>query len=173
VEDLFSNPYSEIPDELWKTPSPMERQLAAVHYWAELTGVTKTAGRSSARDRIVDFLAKDSTPDYLAGATLAAIGAGETLYGQGKKPQGKEVQVSRRERTSSPTREQISLMADRASLEKQRSLGRSSRVRDDVQNLKEDIAALKAKNPLLATALMGGIAGGTGFGLSRYLRKAK
>lgn len=42
-EDLFANPHSQIPDELWKTPSPMERQLAAVEYWAELTQPEKTA----------------------------------------------------------------------------------------------------------------------------------
>lgn len=172
MEDLFSNPYSEIPDQLWKAPSPVQRQLAAVEYWAELTGVSKTASRSKARDRLVDLLAKDETADYLSGATLGALGAGETLYSQRKRPQGTEVQVSRTERTKAPTQEQIALMTQRAALEEKKRLGQGSKFREDVQNLKEDIAALKAKNPLLSAALIGGIAGGTGFGLSRYLRKA-
>lgn len=173
MEDLFANPYSAVPDEMWKAASPVERQLAAVEYWADLKGVTKTAGRSKARDRIVDLLARDEAPDYLSGATLAALGAGETLYSQRKRPQTSEVQVSRTQRTKTPTQEQIGLMADRAALEQKKRLGQGSRLREDIQNLKEEVASAKAKNPLLAAGLIGGIAGGTGFGLSRYLRNVK
>lgn len=37
-EGMFFNPSSEIPDELWRAPTPMQRQADAVVLWAELTG---------------------------------------------------------------------------------------------------------------------------------------
>tara|TARA_Y100000034_G_scaffold104427_1_gene130952 strand:+ start:390 stop:1517 length:1128 start_codon:yes stop_codon:yes gene_type:complete len=36
-EDLFKNPSSKAPEEMWRTDSPLERQLAAAELWAELT----------------------------------------------------------------------------------------------------------------------------------------
>lgn len=37
-EGMFSNPSSEIPDEMWRAATPMQRQADAVVLWAELTG---------------------------------------------------------------------------------------------------------------------------------------
>ena len=37
-EGMFSNPSSEIPDDLWRAPAPMQRQVDAAVLWAELTG---------------------------------------------------------------------------------------------------------------------------------------
>lgn len=37
-EGMFSTSSSEIPDELWRAPTPMQRQADAVVLWAELTG---------------------------------------------------------------------------------------------------------------------------------------
>ena len=38
AEDLFKNQSSEIPDDMWKAPAPMQRQIDAAVLWAELTG---------------------------------------------------------------------------------------------------------------------------------------
>jgi len=38
MSDWFKNPSSEIPDEMWRAPTPMQRQADAVVMWAELTG---------------------------------------------------------------------------------------------------------------------------------------
>lgn len=38
MSDWFKNPASEIPDEMWRAPTPMQRQADAVVLWAELTG---------------------------------------------------------------------------------------------------------------------------------------
>jgi len=38
MSDFFSNKSSEIPDEIWKAPAPMQRQVDAAVLWAELTG---------------------------------------------------------------------------------------------------------------------------------------
>jgi len=38
MSDWFKNPASEIPDEMWRAPAPMQRQADAVVMWAELTG---------------------------------------------------------------------------------------------------------------------------------------
>ena len=38
MSDWFKNSASEIPDEMWRAPTPMQRQADAVVMWAELTG---------------------------------------------------------------------------------------------------------------------------------------
>ena len=38
MSNWFSTSSSEIPDELWRAPTPMQRQADAVVLWAELTG---------------------------------------------------------------------------------------------------------------------------------------
>lgn len=38
MSDWFKNSPSEIPDELWRAPAPMQRQVDAAVLWAELTG---------------------------------------------------------------------------------------------------------------------------------------
>ena len=38
MSDWFKNSASEIPDDLWRAPTPMQRQADAVVMWAELTG---------------------------------------------------------------------------------------------------------------------------------------
>ena len=78
-EDLFANPHSQIPDELWKTPSPIERQLAAVEYWSELTHPEKTAsspvdGRTYAR--LKDLVL---SPSFRVGAPAATTGTAGLL----------------------------------------------------------------------------------------------
>jgi hypothetical protein len=163
MEDLFSNPHSDIPDALWKSASPMERQLAAVEYWAELRGVEKTAAKASVRDRIVDFLAKDSTPALLAASTVGGLAAGHSLYSLGKKPQAEEVRVGPNSTTKTPTREQIDLRIARRELDERERLGDPpSKARRFLQDKREELAELRANNPMTATAanaLMGGLAG--------------
>ena len=45
MSDWFKNSASEIPDDLWRAPTPMQRQADAVVMWAELTGKHASAGQ--------------------------------------------------------------------------------------------------------------------------------
>lgn len=38
MSDWFTNPSSDIPDEMWRAQTPMQRQADAAVLWAELTG---------------------------------------------------------------------------------------------------------------------------------------
>lgn len=64
LKDMFSNPSSEIPDEMWRAATPMQRQADAVVLWAELTG--KHAGMPPSQPPKLD-------PATLAGAKPIAM----------------------------------------------------------------------------------------------------
>lgn len=88
MENLFKNPHSEIPDELWKVASPFERQVAAVEYWAELRRPTKTAsnllpvGTAAAGGVLGGLGGYFSTDDKEKRKKRALLGAaGGTLLG--------------------------------------------------------------------------------------------
>lgn len=59
MSDWFKNPASEIPDEMWRAPTPMQRQADAVVMWAELTGkhasLAEMVGISQAREGLKEL----------------------------------------------------------------------------------------------------------------------
>jgi hypothetical protein len=170
VENLFKNPHSEVPDELWKVASPFERQMAAVEYWAELRGVEKIAAKSTVKKRIIDFLADKNTPDLLSAGAGAGIGAGLNLYSTKKFPQSEELEVEKGKFTKEPSREQLDLRADRASLDERKARGNAGPTTEKIQDIKERLASMRAENRLLSTLLMTAGTGALGYGLSRRVR---
>jgi len=124
-EDLFANPYSTIPDELWRAPSPRDRQLAAVEYWADLTGIQKTASKAEMIRRVRKTLASMTPEDEarITGGIMATIGAGGSLLATRKKPQDEELTVANGIRTKRPSAEQLDLRAERASLKSELRVG--------------------------------------------------
>lgn len=171
MKNLFTHSNSQIPNEMWKIASPIERQLAAIEYWVELRRPVKTASKPNIRQRIIQFLKEPKNVDKLIAGTGATIGVGGSLYLSKKKPQNTELDVGNNQKTKTPSREQLSLRAQRASLEEKRSRGDSSKVSDKTQQLKERIAQLRAENPTSAAALQGLLMGGIGYGISKHVGK--
>ena len=181
MEDLFSNPYSEIPDQLWKSPSSAERQLAAVRYWADLRGVEKSASAASdaaeqgsnLRRRIRKLLVHPQARNVLAGGIVGGLGVGASLLSTRKKPQSTEVEVVRGKKTKTPTAEQLDLRADRASLEERKARGDSSSIKERLQSVKENIADLRSQYRIPAAAIEGGLMAGAGVAAMKYRRRGK
>ncbi len=171
MENLFNNPHSEVPDELWKVASPFERQMAAVEYWAELRRPVKMASKSKVSQRIIEFLKDKKNVDKLMAATGATMGVGGSLYQSKKKPQDTELDVGGNTRTKTPSREQLSLRGQRAGIEEKRARGNLSKISDKTQQLKERIARMRADNPASAAALQGLLMGGMGYGISKHVGK--
>jgi hypothetical protein len=171
VESLFTNPHSNIPDDLWKISSPVQRHAAATDYWNSLTGLQKIAGKSI-RKRLVDFFARDSTPDQLSALAGAGIVGGMNLRDTRTVPQDQELDVGGGRFTREPTREQLDLRASRASLNEQKARGESGAVSEKLQDLKERLANIKAQNRALSTALATAAGGAIGYGLARRTRAA-
>ena len=162
-EDLFANPYSPIPDALWTTPSPRERQLAAVEYWADLTRSEKVAAASTARARFRDFLAKDNVAEALSAGILAPSAAATSLYLSGNRKGNDGVR-------SSKTREQEVLAVARAALEEKKRQGTASKTSERMQKLKERMAEIRANNPKSVAAGSAGAAGISAALLTRYFK---
>jgi len=159
-EDLFANPYSHTPDELWKAPSPRDRQLAAVEYWADLTGIQKTAG--SYKKKMVDFLATKHGPDKATAAAIGALGGAESLFSSHRPNKASN---------NSLTSEQIDVAAEESFLRKKRELGEDPFIREKLLALKKRMADYRADNPMLAALLQAGVGGAAGYGASRYVRR--
>lgn len=172
-EDLFANPYSTIPDELWRAPSPRDRQLAAVEYWADLTGIQKTASKAEMIRRVRKTLASMTPEDEarITGGIMATLGAGGSLLATRKKPQDEELTVANGIRTKRPSAEQLDLRAERASLQERIARGDAGKYRAKLQDVKERLAQVQAENPLLSAAITGGLVGGGSYlGYRRYYK---
>lgn len=163
MEDLFANPHSDIPDALWKSASPMERQLAAVEYWAELRGVEKTAGSTSIRRRLIDLLAKDEGPDHISAAIVGGLAGAESIYDSLKHKTSTD-----KERL---TNEQFRLKLEKASIDEARRRGAPSKFKEDIHSLKKRIADFRSDHPALAAALQTAAGVGAGYGASRIIKK--
>lgn len=142
MEDLFANPHSDIPDALWKSASPMERQLAAVEYWAELRGVEKTAASAETLSKkLRKLLAKEHVPEAIGGTLGLGLGAGTSLY------------LSRKKGDS--TAEQLDLRAERKSLDEKKRQERGSKLDESLYDIKKKSADVREKNPKTVAALSG------------------
>jgi hypothetical protein len=172
VEELFSNPSSSVPDELWKSPSVQERQLAAVEFWAGLKGLDKEAAdKVPLIRRIRDIAAHPDAPARGTAAIMGALVAGENALGTRKKPQDKELEVAPGVFTKNPSKQQLDLRESRAVLQERAARGSSSKLRDKLQDTKERAAQLSAENRALSTALKGVAAAGGAYGLTRLMLK--
>lgn len=139
METLFLNAHSDVPDDLWKAASPAERQLAAVHFWAE---TTKVGGATdSVRKTVRETLLKEGRPELIAGLTAGTLGAVYSALQSRKTPSGK-------------TQEQNALAAERARLQElERQDGKQRKISGKIQDLKERIAAGRAENPVTAAGI--------------------
>ncbi len=156
MEDLFTNPHSDIPDALWKSASPMERQLAAVEYWAELRGAEKTA---SARrlHKLKDFI-RDNRTITGAAALLTGVPAGVLTY-KGTAPN--ESGLTKRERKNLVTEAQYN-QAD--------SVGDiTPEYKKKFLEINRKIAELEKENPKAFAALFGT---GVGLGTAGLMRSS-
>ena len=176
MEDLFSNPHSDIPDALWKSASPMERQLAAVEYWAELRGINKIASNdpevpNTLKRRIRKLLVHPHARDALSAGIVGSLAAGSTLLATRKKPQSESLRVSRGSTTNTPTAEQLELRAERAALEERKKRGNSGPVREKVQDIKERLADFGANNRAAATLLSGATGAGATLAYRRFKKR--
>ena len=153
------------------------RAHEASRAWAEaeaakqVAGLSKTASKSKVSQRIIEFLKNKKNIDKLMAGTGATMGVGGSLYLSKKKPQDTELDVGGNTRTKTPSREQLSLRAQRASVEERRSRGDLSNISDKTQQLKERIARMRADNPASAAALQGLLMGGIGYGVSKHVGK--
>lgn len=84
MSDWFKNPASEIPDEMWRAPTPMQRQADAVVMWAELTGKHASAWKPGAQKAI--RMAGDNIE--LTGAAIGAPVGGLKAYADYRKGKG-------------------------------------------------------------------------------------
>jgi hypothetical protein len=160
-EDLFTNPHSQIPDELWKTSSPMERQLAAVGFWADLTHPEKTAAAKglSTTTRLMDFFRTRK-----GNAALTAVGAA-TLTG------GHALITGRKDEKGRTAAQRKLLEQDAAFSARDEMSGNPKKRR--VHELKRRIVNAHAQHPALypaGSAVLGGLIGG---GLKYRLTKGK
>lgn len=90
MSDWFRNPSSEIPDELWKAPAPMQRQVDAAVMWAELTGKHASAKENEKKrdgSRGLKSVALGAsllgTPGAVGGAYLGRRAAARRLIEDG------------------------------------------------------------------------------------------
>jgi hypothetical protein len=172
MEELFSNPSSPVPDELWKSPSVQERQLAAVAFWADLKGLNKEAAdKAPLIRRIRDLAAHPDAPARATAAIMGTLAAGEHAYDVRKKPQDKEIEVAPGVFTSNPTKRQLALREDRAVLRERLERGSSSKIRSKLQDTKERVAQLSAENRALSTLAAGLVGAGTAYGFTRRMHK--
>ena len=147
------------------------REWAEAEAAKQVAGLLKTASKSKVSQRIIEFLKDKKNVDKLMAATGATMGVGGSLYQSKKKPQDTELDVGGNTRTKTPSREQLSLRAQRASVEERRSRGDLSKISDKTQQLKERIARMRADNPASAAALQGLLMGGMGYGISKHVGK--
>jgi hypothetical protein len=156
---MFKNKHSEIPDERWKTPSPMERQLAAVEYWAELTHPEKTASADglSTTTRLIDFFRTRKGNAAIAAGGAAVLTGGHALI-TGRKDQMGRTAAQRKW-----------LEEDAAFSARDEMSGQPKKRR--VHELKRRIVNAHARHPVLypaGSAVLGGLmVGGLKYRLSK------
>ena len=80
MSDWFKNSPSEIPDDLWRAPAPMQRQVDAAVLWAELTGKHASGcgshGPAKAKKKTVKKASAEKLAlDPVTGMTAAGIAA--------------------------------------------------------------------------------------------------
>jgi len=75
MSDWFKNSASEIPDEMWRAPAPMQRRADAVVMWAELTGkhasLAEMVGISQAREGLNEITSRGPREDGLPESVSA------------------------------------------------------------------------------------------------------
>lgn len=75
MSDWFKNSASEIPDDLWRAPTPMQRQADAVVMWAELTGkhasLAEMVGISQAREGLSELGSRGPREHGMLGSVSA------------------------------------------------------------------------------------------------------
>jgi hypothetical protein len=171
MKERFSSQYSEIPDMMWKKDSSESMKIAAIDFWYSTRHPNKLA--SSTAKKIIDVMADPNFEDVASSVAGGLIGAGSSLYSSGKVPQSKELRVSERKNTSTPTREQLSLRADRAALLEEKSQGKNMYMKEKYQQARERVAELRAENRLLSAVVQGGLGASLGVGLSRLKGQSK
>lgn len=166
MDELFSGQQSEIPDALWRAQSPVQRQLAAVQFWAETTKIgaapTKTA-------RLRKMLAHPNARERIMAALMGTAGATGSLLESRTIKTDKPVDVGGKV-TDTPTKEQMNLRVDRAALAEQNAQGTAGKITNAKQSLKERAAQLRAENKLLTAALAGAVTGGAGYAFARKMK---
>lgn len=84
MSDWFSNTSSEIPDEMWRAATPMQRQADAAVLWAELTGKHASGcgshGPSKTKKRLKKMSKKASLPSPAVGALTFGPSRGVGSY---------------------------------------------------------------------------------------------
>lgn len=163
MSDWFTNPSSEIPDEMWRAATPMQRQADAVVMWAELTGkhasgcgshgpakpkkktVKKASFEKEARsERFVSALHAVRNNPELAGAAVGApVGAAKNY-------------LDYKERKSGISKAEASL---RGKLEEARAMKADKKKIDKIKKRLE--AAKSRRENLGKTVAMGAGIGGT------------
>lgn len=86
-EGMFSNPSSEIPDEMWRAATPMQRQADAVVLWAELTGkhASNCGNHGPAKPKKKATKTKTKLASYARSAAVGAVLGGATGGGTAAK----------------------------------------------------------------------------------------
>ena len=167
-EDLFKNTSSDIPDELWKAPAPMQRQVDAAVMWAELTGKNREEDeRQAAEESLKEELAEKKAslealaplrwgarnPELLGAAIGAPIGVASSLRQSATGPGG----VSRRE---------ASILGRLAAIEKEDELkGKDSTGKKKMVALKLRLAEWERKNRALGALANAGAGAAAGAGV--------
>ena len=160
-EDLFTNPHSQIPDELWKTPSPMERQLAAVEYWADLT----SEKRASKKDPRKLAKLKDALRNNRVAATAAATG---TLAG------AESLYSTRRDKKTGLTLRQKRILEQEAAKRVRENLsGKSGFIADKIFEADKKLAKMESDSPRAAAVTKAGLGAGVGAVLAKRLMKGR
>lgn len=161
MEDLFSNPYSEIPDQLWKSPSPAERQLAAVEYWAHLTHKTAASPVDSVRKfhKVKDFIRNPKTVTGTAALVGAGVAAGSSL----KNSKTDESGMSLAQKKNLLTRQ---------AYERSSELGMPpSKFKKKTLEIKERLAEIEKEHPVEFAAAVGSMGAAVAAGMAQLRLK--
>jgi len=174
-EDLFKNPSTNIPDEMWRAPAPVQRQIDAAVMWAELTGKNREEDeRQAAEDSLREELSEKGAsatesaissarwiaqnPQLFGAAVGAPVGAASSLYSSSKLPSG-------------ASRAEAKLMARKAALDKQQELsGEDSPLARRLLESRMTKARFEKDNRAAGALLGAGIGAGQG-ALAGHLAK--